>query len=177
MNHLIPQLLFERKQVGLIYHYTLLERCEKIVQSGHLLAATVGDGLDPHEIPAISFTRDKWLHKSYPRISGTDARMTFDGDVVSDEVRLTPYNYNYVRVDNKTLVQARNFRDESEERTLAPKVSLRGLIAIEIVRQIWNTESFEKRIQAIKELVGPTVAVTLRDEDAGKVKYVRWEIR
>lgn len=170
MNHLLSPELFERKQVGLLYHYTTIEGCIAMLKANVMQSDPDITG----DAAAICFTRDKWLHKSDPRIAGTAVKMTFDGDRLSDTVKLYPHDDNYIRRNGK-LKKHRYYRDEKEERT-KDTVDMRTLVAIVVVKLLFPTERFLNQYAEIEQLAAPlNVPVSFRDEEANNVvKYVRW---
>ena len=83
--------LFERKQVGLLYHWTYLDALEKILKTDKMWSA----------MNYISFSRNKNLN-----FHDRPVKITFDGDKMSDEFKFEPHLY----------MKDVNYKEESEER-------------------------------------------------------------
>jgi hypothetical protein len=98
-----PLNISEAKQVGILYHYTLLDYLVSIINDNALKAlGTTTFG------PIISFTRDKNFHNVKRNIMGTECRIVIDGDKLSNNYKITPIaEKDFKRNTNNT---------ESEER-------------------------------------------------------------
>lgn len=144
---LIERIINERKQVGVLYHSTLMERLFKIIQENKLkvnrdhissiinyrserdnnvmLHSLLGPVLlDPDKIPpSISFTRNK----QYVR-HDNNAVIVLDGDKLSERYRITPYS-NFGGREH----------DEMEERVFRDVVNLDKYI-IKIILPYENEE-------------------------------------
>ena len=93
----------ESKQVGILYHYTLYDYLDYILQQNELKSSK---DVTSHYV--ISFTRDKNFHKTRRKIMGTECRIVIDGDKLSNEYSIKPIaEKGFSRMENKT---------ESEER-------------------------------------------------------------
>jgi len=73
-------LLNEGKQVGPLYHYTTLMSVYNIVNQNVIRPSMNG---------FVSFTRSK--NRDFGIAQGTDAMMAFDGDKLSNNYKITPY--------------------------------------------------------------------------------------
>lgn len=125
---LIEQIINERKQVGVLYHNTLMERLFKIIQENRLkvnsddlsniinFRSKRDDNLMFHPLagpilkdrskipPSISFTRNK-QYKRYD----DEVVIVLDGDKLSERYRITPYsNFGGRKHDE---MEERVFRD------------------------------------------------------------------
>ena len=83
--------LFERKQIGLLYHWTYIDALEKILRTDKMWSA----------MNYISFSRNKKLN-----FNGRPVKITFDGDRMSDKFKFKPHLY----------MKDVNYKEESEER-------------------------------------------------------------
>lgn len=98
----------ESKQVGIIYHFTLLENLFSILDKNAIFGSS-GEfgGL------YISCTRNNKLnHKTLYGITGTGVRITLDGNKLSEKYKIEPYKYG-----------KENVEDESEERIFTNKIT------------------------------------------------------
>lgn len=125
---LIERIINERKQVGVLYHNTLMERLFKIIQENRLkvnsddlsniinFRSKRDDNLMFHALagpilkdrskipPSISFTRNK-QYKRYD----DEAVIVLDGDKLSERYGITPYsNFGGRKYDE---MEERVFRD------------------------------------------------------------------
>ena len=86
-------ILKEAKQVGILYHYTRLDRLKNIIISNTLEASTPEDtGLTHKDYlgPAISFTRTKYKPQSIVT-NESDAALVIDGNKLSNNYKLIPF--------------------------------------------------------------------------------------
>lgn len=87
------EILTEGKQVGTIYHYTILEDIFPILQTNSLKSFPTEDQT---QIYSISFTRNKRFHRQkrwvgrYKQMN-PQCRLTIDGDKLSDRYKIQPY--------------------------------------------------------------------------------------
>lgn len=82
----LKDILSEAKQVGTLYHYTDIVSLLKILDSNKL-----GDYNKKGELD-ISLTRDKnFHHRTY--IIPTEACLVLDGNKLSNNYKITPYDY------------------------------------------------------------------------------------
>jgi hypothetical protein len=93
--------LAEGKQVGTLYHFTSYTSLIKIIKSDFVLTTTQTD-IQPY----VSFTRNK---KFQSDTISTQARLTIDGDQLSNKYKITPH------ADTKAGY-GRGSQDEAEER-------------------------------------------------------------
>jgi len=120
----LKDILFEAKQVGIIYHYTSYSRAIDIVKSGKL-KSDEGGALGSLDDPfyAISFTRDKNFHKESRFLtqvgSNIPCRFTFDGNKMSNEFSIKPYAQKGFEKGSLTKAGKQNF--EAEERIVSKK--------------------------------------------------------
>jgi hypothetical protein len=124
----------EAKQVGILYHYTTLERLALILESNILRGKP-----DAHHTISkyVSFTRDKHFHRgardSYIK---KECRLVIDGDKLSHHYKTQPYNYynpkDYVNKPHQGAY------DETEER-------ITGIIK-DIKKYVIKVQLFENAI-------------------------------
>ena len=94
----------EAKQVGILYHYTLLGRAYEILTKNKL-----GYG------PNICFTRDKRFHYHHRGGIATDeCRFVIDGDKLSEHYKIKPYDYFH----KEKHIEHQGPHDEQEERII-----------------------------------------------------------
>jgi hypothetical protein len=115
----LKDILFEAKQVGVIYHYTSYNNAEGILKKGKLrsdMGGALGSLDDPYY--SISFTRDKNFHKVARNLTyvGTNipCRFTFDGDSMSNKYSFKPFAQKGFEKGKR--------RFESEERIVSKDV-------------------------------------------------------
>jgi 8-oxo-dGTP pyrophosphatase MutT (NUDIX family) len=104
MDHLFEDALYydnlaqveisEAKQRGTLYHYTPLHKLQKIVESNVLKAkdTPIGQPGNAQFKKSVSLTRDKNFHTDYKMIGGLGARIILDGDKLSENYKIVPYN-------------------------------------------------------------------------------------
>lgn len=149
--------LLERKQRGLLYHYTDLLGAHEI-----LFSNSIGKmGYDGHV--STSFTRDKLFH-TMSRTVWTIMRFTIDGDALSDRYKIEPFNdfptgkldvmqaHELKRRDTLAFVEA----EEVVEKIIRPVRPL--IVAVDIIPQKIQLRAsfvdlFNKRTDA-KEAIG-----------------------
>lgn len=118
--------LFERKQTGVIYHYTDPESLVRILGEDRMVAGSYD--------PAISFSRNHnmltWVHDF-----GAGCRIAFDGERMSDRYSFTPHLYAPKRpelfsdqavIDWRPMsaeTRRKKYKEEQEERINKPEIS------------------------------------------------------
>lgn len=118
--------LFERKNIGVLYHFTSLVNTYFIILNNELESHREIDPQIINTYPktskfttTFSFTRDKYLNKKIEEgqiDTILTCRLEFDGGLLSDKYVLKPYNWKgdfYKEIDN-----IKNFKEhgfESEE--------------------------------------------------------------
>ena len=114
--------LSEGKQVGVLYHYTMIDKLIQILVSNELRTTKISK--------LVSFTRDKNFHKHYRFGINTDhIRLVFDGDKIANNYKVTPYNDFPGSTRPGT-------DDETEERIIGPLRNLdKYLIKIQIFKE------------------------------------------
>ena len=97
--------LFERKQIGIIYHFTSLVNLYYILKDDHLIAyRDIDDEIkniypskkNKDAITTFSFTRNKNLAKDIEQgqiDTLLTSRIDLDGDSMSDKYKFNPYNW------------------------------------------------------------------------------------
>lgn len=147
MKHLqtFESFLFEFKQVGVIYHFTLFDSLEGILEEDRMESSAMFD--------YISFTRNP-LFKFHRR----NCRITFDGDEMSNRFHFEPFLYDPEKdpmfydpehIDYKERREL--YGDEREERITKKEIKgiKKYITAIEIIRG--KDEDFEKRLVKLEE--------------------------
>jgi hypothetical protein len=154
-------LLNEGKQVGILYHFTTFEYLLDILKSNKLLTRTYNID-NPYGKQVISFTRNKDFAKTnkifWFRLAGNrpiEARLTLDGDKLSNNYHLEPVRDQWVfNSDNprskwsktpKVVKKTKKYytADESEERLITNKdyIPLKDyLLEIKIIGVDQNTD-------------------------------------
>ena len=79
-------LLDEGKQVGPLYHFTSLKRSVMILAENHMKIHT------ENGVTGIPMTRDKNFWNIERSVNGTDVRLEFDGNKISNRFRIQPFN-------------------------------------------------------------------------------------
>lgn len=100
----------EGKQVGVLYHYTTLE---------YLFSIIATNRLGKHYSTYVCFTRNKYFHKQGHDIGGDACRFVVDGDKLSHNYKIIPYNDLTIQPSTKQGKEGyRHDRivDEQEER-------------------------------------------------------------
>ncbi len=114
-------LLNEGKQVGILYHFTSLSGGESIIKS---------NTLKPINYDFISLTRDKNLYKTSDHIEGGLVRLTLDGDKLSDNFKIKPYDEDQRKIHGSF---------ESEERINKPIKNIKDyIIKIDIILDFYK---------------------------------------
>jgi hypothetical protein len=97
----ILKVLNEGKQVGTLYHFTSLDGSKGILETNTIVS---------DEYDFISLTRDKNYYKIADQIEGGLIRLTIDGDKLSNNYKIYPYDEG----ERKKTYRGSYF--ESEER-------------------------------------------------------------
>lgn len=142
------------KQVGTLYHFTNLNNLIRILKSDTLYSG-VGN--------YICFTRDKNFNY-VPResISGTDCRITIDGDNLSNKYKIKPHHDQNWFNDNELEFGSKDM--ESEERINGNIHSIKSYIfEITLFKEKmelyysdqfkWLIDGSEKRDYTIKDII------------------------
>lgn len=148
MKHLktFESFLNEFKQVGTIYHFTLFDSLEGILEEDRMESSAMFD--------YISFTRNP-LFKFHRR----NCRISFDGDAMSERFHIEPFFYDpekdpmYYDPEHMDYKERRElYGDEREERI--KKKEIKGIkkyiTLVEVIRN-GKDEDFEKRLMKLEE--------------------------
>jgi hypothetical protein len=110
--------LNEAKQVGTLYHYTMLDRLKNIIISNTLEASTPEDTGSTHKDysgPAISFTRTKYKPQSIVT-NESDAALVIDGNKLSNNYKSIPFQDSEIpddemeeRIYNKNITNLNKY--------------------------------------------------------------------
>lgn len=122
MNNLLSYPLFERKQVGVLYHFTR--------DFSSMLGILESEVLSASNDPWVSFTRDFKL-----RIFGTYIRISFNGDILSDMHHIEPFAYKSKKYDYVAKkVVPMYLSDEREERIMGNNIKVtQALLCVDIL--------------------------------------------
>jgi len=115
----LEEALYEAKQAGILYHYTLHSYLIDVIQDNLLLArsTTAKDNLNK-SIKAISLTRDSKFESKPRKIMGLESRIVLDGDKLSTKYKISPYSEPEYRNPESS---------ESEERIIFTNDSSEGI--------------------------------------------------
>lgn len=114
LKQILNEILIERKQVGILYHYTTES---SIVSIGRNMTLYPGYGND-----YISFSRNSFGITGWA--GNTICRLVLNGDILSDDYKIKPIHYKL-----KSHL--------AEERIYATKVHIKNsLIAVEVLDTI-----------------------------------------
>jgi len=108
MKQIIPLPLYERKQVGTLYHYTSILSLLKILDSNILGDESLG------KHARVSLTRDKNFHKR-TKIVPTECKIYIDGEKLSDNYKITPYQWNASHFSGGKATKNGIIEDQMEE--------------------------------------------------------------
>ena len=115
----LEEALYEAKQTGTLYHYTLHNYLLDIIQNNILLAnSTTAKSPSGKSIKAISLTRDPKFENKPRKIMGTESRIVIDGNKISNKYKISPYSEPEYRSPEAT---------ESEERVIFLNDSSEGI--------------------------------------------------
>jgi len=102
----------ESKQVGIVYHYTWLERLINILNTDELIGRN----------KRISVTRNKHFHKQYRLTVPSQCCFVLDGNKLSERYKIEPYNYYSDFHTNAEPYVHKKYHDEQEEVILTDKI-------------------------------------------------------
>jgi len=152
MKHLktFESFLFEFKSVGPLYHYTLFDSLEGIMEDDRMESSAMFD--------YISFSRNPLL-----KLHRRTVRINFDGDAMSNRFKIEPFLYDPEKdpmfydpehIDYKTRREL--YGEEREERIKAKEIKdiKKYITSIEIIKS--KEEDFEKRL-AKMEVENPDI--------------------
>ena len=96
----LKDILFEAKQVGIIYHYTTFESGLKVLKSNQLKSDHTAESTNAKPVFGISFTRDKRFNIASRAVDFTNSsfgktpqlRFTIDGNKLSNKFKVQPYS-------------------------------------------------------------------------------------
>lgn len=146
MNNLVTYELFEKKMVGVIYHFTPFRGLLKILKEDRMAS---GHG-------HISFTRNHHLHKWVDDYMA-NCRIAFNGSDMSDRFRIGPYLFDPARdqlfgggpeMDIET--RRKEYDEESEERIVGEEILdvKKDIIQVDIlVTDYTDVEEWKQRIE------------------------------
>ena len=97
----LTDLLNEAKQIGILYHYTMLDRLKNIIKSNTLESSYPEDTGSTHKDysgSAISFTRTKYKPQSIVT-NESNAALVIDGNKLSNNYKLIPFQDSEIPED------------------------------------------------------------------------------
>jgi hypothetical protein len=117
MKKLIKKLLKEAilnegKQVGPIYHFTRINYILPIISMNRMRVNSEDFKFSGVDATGISMTRDKNFWNSGRSVGGTDVRLEFNGDAISNDYKVVPFNAFTMRTRDSDFPEY----NESEER-------------------------------------------------------------
>jgi hypothetical protein len=122
MNYI--EFINERKQVGILYHFTMIHALGKILETNSLKS----------HYPYISFTRNKSFETS------SQVRIVIDGDKLSDKYRIEPFAYGQSKNVDKFGIPV--LKKEAEER-----------IIVSLDKPDWSHSDFISELKDIKKYI------------------------
>lgn len=136
----------EAKQVGILYHFTKLNKILQIINS---------NGLKSDMYPYISFTRSFDITRQYGDFTRASVRLVFDGNKLSNKFKIESFN-NYVSTNKNRI--------EAEERISWPNKKILpcmfSLLEIDILKSSIYSD-YEKII--IENIINKDLKVNLVD--------------
>lgn len=134
MKHLktFESFLFEEKEVGLIYHFTSLDALEDILAEDKMIA----------NYGYMSFSRNPLLASTY-EYAKKEARITFDGDEMSNKFRFEPFMFG----------GRYQYGAEREERIKQSEINgiKKYIIQAEAIKPKAHIKEFEDKIEKMKK--------------------------
>ena len=175
--------IFERKQLGTVYHFTTLKGIINILLNNEFKGSEANVDKFDQDFRAIgrdreekllkskgiysvyffSTTRNKLLYKKNPSIKGSYVRLVLDGDKFTSKYPIKPYYYYHDETIDEP--NPKYDQDESEERIL-----------LGTRKSIPNAQSYIKEIQIILDVIQDNdellkLAKTLADKYPNLVKF------
>lgn len=162
MRYLEKFELFERKNVGVIYHYTKPKYLKMILEEDQMMS---GHGY-------ISFSRNydlKEWHDTYLAY----CRISFDGNSMSDKFRIVPHLFNPVTdniynsfIEMDYMERRRAYGEEREERIMGESITgiKRFIIQVDIMSGKLNDDPYSKKIVDEITKSNPEVSVNIVDK-------------
>ena len=143
--------LNEGKQVGILYHYTSLKAALKILEQNELkpYKDVFGSGLE--HMNYVSMTRDNHFHRLGRTIQGIQCRFIIDGDKLSHNYKITPFNDFEQGSAYGNSYGHRPYNDEQEERVNGSIKDIKKyIIKIQIIKdETFNKEKLEHYIDEL----------------------------
>lgn len=172
MRHIYEYSIFERKQSGILYHFTTPSGVMGILKEDRMRS----------ELGHISFTRNPDLRSWYEQYDSY-VRITFDGTAMSDRFRIQPHLYKPKRFepiqdtelfgDEPELSypdRLNLFKDEREETIMRPEISgvCKYIVQIDILKQ-YRQGNYERLRDSISKLTDKPVELVDRFRPAEKI--------
>lgn len=159
MKRYIP--IFEKKQVGTIYHFTSLQNLCKIIDDDFVLKSSSETGGVLNSIEPINYIS---FSRKYD--FGARVRITIDGDKLSERYKIEPFQDIAAEV-NRTNIP------EAEERIVTNRINIKNYInSIEIHKDV--VYGLTRDIKLHRQLTTP---IELKSEFFQKYierKYETW---
>jgi len=163
--------LEEAKQVGIIYHYTMLDRLKNIIESNILESSypeDTGSTHKDHSGPAISFTRTKYKPQSIVT-NESNAALVIDGNKLSNNYKLIPfqdseipddemeeriYNKDITNLD-KYIIKVILYKSNPEVESLLKEKNIPYELNLNESLRDWFTKEDWVRIDTAGNITGP----------------------
>ena len=146
-------LVKEGKQVGVLYHYTSLKSALLILEHNELkpYKQVCGNENSSERFNYVSMTRDNHFHRLARIIQGIQCRFIIDGDKLSHNYKITPYNDFEQYSFYKGRYGHRPYNDEQEERIKGSIKAIKNyIIKIQIIKdETFNKEKLEHYIDEL----------------------------
>ena len=137
--------LNEAKQVGILYHYTSLKAALKILEQNELkpYKDVFGSGLE--HMNYVSMTRDNHFHRLARMIQGIQCRFIIDGNKLSHNYKITPFNDFEQGSAYGNSYGHRPYNDEQEERIKGSIKAIKNyIIKIQIIKDEYKLTELQK---------------------------------
>ena len=163
-------LVKEGKQVGVLYHYTSLKSALLILEHNELkpYKQVYGNENSSEHFNYVSLTRDNHFHRLARIIQGIQCRFIIDGDKLSHNYKITPYNDFEQDEFYQGRYGHRPYNDKQEEWI---KGSIKGIKNYIIKIQIIKDETFNKeKLEHYIDELGKFCSIEIIDNKPYKVK-------
>lgn len=158
MVKLFKKYVTEAKQVGTLYHICSLSDLEYIIPNDTLSSSGMYYNKLLKTDKAVSFTRDKNFHVDVPKVANSPIRvqLVVDGDKLSENHKVTPYNDFYTGNELDSNVYAPKSPYKIDPKYLEKEEAVIGPI-----------KNFSKYLKSINIIIN-----SLPDKELDDIKYV-----
>ena len=134
----LKDLIFEAKQVGIIYHFTSIEALYRILETNKMKS----------NLGHISFSRNARLG-----YMNADVRIVFDGNKMSNKFKFQPYMHGNPFYDDDPVQLRKMYGDEWEETIMKSSISgvLKYVKKIDILDEIQDYKSDIEKLNYFKK--------------------------